>query len=156
MTDRAFGLRILRPETSCLDPGGDGGQWLPADQAMTIRVRREPGYMIVTVAGEVDFATVSRLQVRLFALAAAGRPLVVDLDLVRFIDATGLGALVSVARRAAVHGTSLHVVCARRQTRRLFDITGLDLPLAGTLAEALQALPAGPSLASASGGAEAV
>ena len=47
-------------------------------------------------------------------------------------------------------------MCARRQTRRLFDITGLDLPLAGTLAEALQALPAGPSLASASGGAEAV
>jgi anti-sigma B factor antagonist len=128
------------------------------EQALAIRVRREPGYVIVTVAGEIDFATVPRLQARLLALAAAGRPLVVDLDLVSFIDAAGLGALVSAARRAAGHGTSLRVVCARRQTRRLFRITDLDrvIPLAGTLAEALQAPPAGPPLAAASGGAEAV
>jgi anti-sigma B factor antagonist len=128
------------------------------DQALTIRVRREPGYVIVIVAGEIDFATVPRLRARLFALAAVGCPLVVDLDQVSYIDAAGLGALVSAARRAAVHGTSLHVVCARPQTRRLFRITGLDrvVPLAGTLAEALQAPSAKPPLASASGGAEAV
>ena len=108
------------------------------DQALTMRVRREPGYVTITVAGEIDFATVSRLQARLLPLAAAGCPLVVDLNLVSFIDAAGLGALASAARRAAVHGTSLHVVCARRQIRRLFRITGLDLPLAGTLAEALR------------------
>ena len=127
------------------------------DQALTIRVRREPGYVIVTVAGEIDFGTVSRLQARLLALAAGG-PLVVDLDQVSFIDAAGLGALAGVARRAAVHGTSLQVVCARRQTRRLFGITELDrvIPLASTLAEALQVRPAGPRLAPASGGAEAV
>jgi len=126
------------------------------DQALTIRVRREPGYVIVAPAGEVDFATAPGLRARLCVLAADGRPLVADLDQVSFIDAAGLGALVGVARRAARHGTSLHVVCARRQTRRLFGITGLDLPLAGTLAEALQRLPAGPPLAAASGGAEAV
>jgi anti-sigma B factor antagonist len=108
------------------------------EQALTIRVRREPGYVTVTVAGEIDFATVSRLRTLLFALAAVGYPLVVDLDLVSFIDAAGLGALASAARRAAVHGTSLRVVCARRRTRRLFRLTGPDLPLAGTLAEALR------------------
>ena len=126
------------------------------DQALTVRVRREPGYVAITVAGEIDFATVSRLQARLLPLAAAGCPLVVDLNLVSFMDAAGLGALASAARRAAVHGTSLHVVCARRQIRRLFHITGLDLPLAGTLAEALRMLPDEPPLASARGGAEAV
>jgi anti-sigma B factor antagonist len=109
---------------------------------MTIRARREPGYVIVSVAGEIDIATVDRLRQRLSALAAAGVPLVADLDQVSFIDATGLGALAGAARQAAAHGVSLHVVCARPQTRRLFRVTGLDrqVPLARNLAEALHAL----------------
>jgi anti-sigma B factor antagonist len=111
---------------------------------LTIRVRRKPGYAIVTVAGEIDIATVARLRERLSGLAASGRPLIADLDQVSFIDAAGLGALVGAARRAAAHGASLHVVCARRQIRRLFRLTGLDrqIPLASTLSEALESLAA--------------
>jgi anti-sigma B factor antagonist len=114
-------------------------------KALTIRARREPGYVIVWVAGEIDIATVARLRERLAALAVAGLPLVADLDQVSFIDATGLGALAGVARQVAAHGTSLYVVCARTQTRRLFRITGLDrqVPLARDLAEALAALEGG-------------
>ena len=69
-----------------------------------------------------------------------------DLYQVSFIDAAGLGALAGAAARAAAHGASLHVVCARRQTRQLFRLTGLDrpIPLARTLAEAVKALAAGP------------
>jgi anti-sigma B factor antagonist len=51
---------------------------------------------------------------------------VADLDQVTFIDATGLGALVGAARRAAAHGTTLHVICSRPQTRNLLQLTGLD------------------------------
>jgi anti-sigma B factor antagonist len=114
------------------------------DKALTIRVRRGPGHTILTAAGEVDIATVARFRARLFALAGEGRPVIADLDQVSFIDASGLGALVGAARRAAAHGTSLHVVCARAQTRQLFHLTGLDrqLHLARTLTEALQALTA--------------
>ena len=115
------------------------------DKALTIRTRRESGYVIVTVAGEIDIATVARLRERLSALAAGGLPLVADLDQVSFIDATGLGALAGAAREATEHGTSLHVVCARPQTRRLFRVTGLDrqIPLAHDLAEVLRVLGAG-------------
>jgi|SRR6516225_5804936 len=114
-------------------------------KVLTIRTRREPGYVVVTVAGEIDIATVARLRERLSALAAGGLPLVADLDQVSFIDATGLGALAGAARRAADHGTSLHVVCDQPQTRRLFRVTGLDrqIPLARSLAEALGALGVG-------------
>jgi anti-anti-sigma factor len=70
-------------------------------EALTIRVRRDRGYAIVAVAGEVDIATVTRLRERLFELAASGRTLVVDLDQVSFIDSAGLAALVGAARRAA-------------------------------------------------------
>jgi anti-sigma B factor antagonist len=114
-------------------------------KALSIRARRKPGYVIVAVAGEVDIATVARLRERLSALAAHGVPLVADLNQVSFIDATGLGALAGAAREAAAHGTSLHVICARPQTRRLFRVTGLDrqIPLARDLAEVLDALDAG-------------
>jgi anti-sigma B factor antagonist len=156
VTDRASGLRVVRSEAPCLNPREDRGQG--PDETLTIRVRREPGYVLVIVAGEIDIATVSQLRARLSALAAAGRPLVADLDQVSYVDAAGLGALAGAAKRAAAHGTTLHVVCAVRQIRRLFGITGLDhvIPLAGTLAEALQALAAGSPLAVVPGGAEAV
>jgi len=116
----------LQPEARCLIPA--------------IRVRYEPEYVLITLAGEVDCAAVASLRERLFALAASGRPMVADLDRVSFIDAAGLGVLAGAARRAARHGTSLHAVCARRQTRRLFRMTKLDLviPLAGTITEALE------------------
>ena len=114
-------------------------------KTLTIRARREPGYVIVSVAGEIDIATVARLRARLSALAVGGVPLVADLDQVSFIDATGLGALAGAAREAAAQGASMYVVCARPQTRRLFRVTGLDrqIPLARDLAEVLVALEAG-------------
>jgi len=145
VTDHGVGLRVLPAEAPFIDPGGDHGPWPVLDQVLTMRVRREPGYVIVAVAGEVDYATGPGLRARLCALAAGGRPLVADLDQVSFIDAAGLGALAGAAGRAAGQGTSLHVVCARRQIRRLFGITGLDqvVPLASSLAEALQLLAAG-------------
>ena len=107
------------------------------DDVLTVLVRHEPDYVLVTVAGEVDFASAARLRERLFTLASAGRPLVADLDRVSFIDAAGLGVLAGAARQAATHGASLRVVCARQRVRRLFGLTQLDqaVPVAESLAE---------------------
>ena len=115
------------------------------DYELTIEVRQEPGHVVVTVAGEVDIATVPQLQKRLTEPAASGQPLIVDLDQVTFLDAAGLGVLASAASRAAARGASLQAVCARRQVQRLFTITGLDrqIPLARTVTEACQNLAAG-------------
>ena len=112
------------------------------DHGLTIEVSQGSGHVLVTVAGEVDIATAPQLRERLAAPAAGGRPLIVDLDRVTFIDAAGLGALVGAASRAAACGGSLYAVCARHQVRRLFAITGLDrqIPLARTVREACQNL----------------
>ena len=133
MTDG--GWAAARPDTAVLmlaasrDPD--------EDEVLTVLVRHEPDYVLVTVAGEVDFASAAGLRERLFALASAGRPLVADLDRVSFIDAAGLGVLAGAARQAAAEGTSLQVVCARRRVRRLFGLTQLDqaVPVAASLAE---------------------
>ena len=105
--------------------------------SLIIGVRAEPGYVIITAAGEIDIFTVARLREELFTLAGDGRPLIADLDRVTFLGA---------ARRAAARGASLHVVCARPQSRQLLQLTGLDrtLRLARTRDEAIQALPAAP------------
>jgi anti-sigma B factor antagonist len=107
-------------------------------------VRRERGYAIVTAAGEIDISTASGLRERLAGLADSGRPLVVDLDQVSFIDSAGLSVLVGTAKRAAAHSGSLHVACGQPKIRKLFRLTGLDrrIPLARTLDDALEALPA--------------
>ena len=114
------------------------------DGVLTVLVRHEPDYVLVTVAGEVDFASAAGLRERLFTLASAGRPLVADLDRVSFIDAAGLGVLAGAARQAAAEGTSLQVVCARHRVRRLFGLTQLDqtVPVAASLAEVQVTAPA--------------
>ncbi len=113
-------------------------------EALTIGIGRERGYAIVTLAGEIDIATVTGLRERLSGLAASGDPLVVCLDQVSFIDSAGVGALVGAAKAAAAHGGGLQVVCAQPKTRQLFRLTGLDrwMPPARTLDEALAALAA--------------
>jgi anti-anti-sigma factor len=56
----------------------------------------------------------------------AGWPLVLDLDLVTFIEAAGLNVLAGAGRRAAARRSSLHVVSSWEQLWRLTRITGLD------------------------------
>jgi anti-sigma B factor antagonist len=133
MTDSFWAA--TRSDTAVLMLAASDGPDL--DDVLTVLVRYEPDYVLVTVAGEVDFASAAGLRERLFTLACAGRPLVADLDRVSFIDAAGLGVLAGAAREAATHGASLRVVCARRQVRRLFGLTQLDqaVPLAASLAE---------------------
>ena len=111
---------------------------------LTVEVRQEPELTLVTVAGEVDIATVPALREGLAGPTASGKPIIVELDAVSFIDATGLGALAGAASRTSARGSSLHVVCTRKQVRRLFAITGLDrhIPLARTTTQACRNLAA--------------
>ena len=111
------------------------------DEALIIEVRHDHDHAIVTAAGEIDISTVTKLRERLFEIAASGRPLVVDLGQVSFIDSVGLSVLVGTANRAAAHGGGLQVACAPPKIRQLLCLTGLDrrIALPRTLDEALMA-----------------
>ena len=117
------------------------------DDMLVVQIRLQPGYAVITVAGEVDIATAPQLGHHLAALAGCGRPVIADLDQVGFIDAAGLRVLAAAARQAAGSGGSLHVVSGRSQVRRVFALTGLDraLRLARTLTDALKDMPAAPA-----------
>ena len=111
-------------------------------ETLTIGTRHERGYAIVTVAGEIDIATVTRLRERLSSWRAAAARWWPTWTRSASSIRPGSARLVGAANRAAAHGGSLHVVCARPKIRQLFRLTGLDrrLPPARTLDEALDAL----------------
>ena len=111
-------------------------------EELSITVRTERGVVVAEVTGDIDMSTVAGLRGRLFELADSGQPLIIDLNRVTFIDSTGLGVLIGAARRATVHGASVHAVCSRPQTRKLLWLTGVDrrIPLSATVDGALTLL----------------
>ena len=109
---------------------------------LSVTVRRERGVVIAAVTGDIELSTVAGLRKRLFGLADSGQPVIVDLNRISFIDSAGLGVLIATARRAGLHGGSLHAVCSRPQTRHLLWLTGVDrrIPLSATVDGALMVL----------------
>jgi anti-sigma B factor antagonist len=97
---------------------------------------------IVTVAGELDLATVPTLRDTLTDVLGAGsHELVLDLSNVPFIDSTGLGVIMGTAKKARAAGGSLSLVCDNPRILRVLTLTGFAtvLPIHATLTEAVPA-----------------
>jgi anti-sigma B factor antagonist len=96
---------------------------------------------VITVVGEVDLHTTSRLQDVLDEVREKDITdhLVVDLSGCTFLDSTGLGALVKAQRQAE---SALNVVVREPQVRKALTVTSLDsvFNLHDTLEDALDAL----------------
>ena len=127
------------------------------EQGLVIAVRRRPGYVLVTVSGEIDIATAGQLRGQLAGPAGSGQQVIIDFSRVSFIDAAGIGVLAAAAARAAARGGSLQLAAAGRQVRRVLVLTGLDrsIPLAATVAEARAWLRPGPGSRAGGNGAGA-
>lgn len=106
----------------------------------------EGGARAVSVAGELDQATVPELQQALDeVIEAGGGGLLIDLSDCSFIDSSGLAALVSARdRMAGGDDRGFSICCGSPQVRRLLEITGLDkaMGVVSTREEALDALRA--------------
>jgi anti-anti-sigma factor len=66
----------------------------------------DPDVAVVAVAGELDLSNADELVAQL-AAAASGRPLIVDLNRVLFIDSAALHRLFEVARERGSGGLAL-------------------------------------------------
>ena len=101
-----------------------------AHQVLTIEAVDEPDAYVIRVEGELDLAGASDLESALAnaELSRADR-IVVDLDGLSFIDATGLGILVAASHRSADNGNRLRMTRGRGEVSRLFRLTMLDLTL---------------------------
>jgi anti-sigma B factor antagonist len=78
----------------------------------------------MTLLGELDIATIPRLEAAVDELLAQGpRELLVDLRPLGFLDSSGLRAFIVLADRAAEEGWSLLLVRPEKAVRAIFEIT---------------------------------
>ena len=87
----------------------------------------ETGYgALVTIAGELDLATVPRVRAAFRApeLDHAGA-VVVDLTGVTFMDSTGLAAVLELANDLEARRRRLVIVCPEGAARLRLDVTGV-------------------------------
>jgi len=92
---------------------------------LDVRVGRTlRGWPRVVASGDLDIATTPRLEEVLALVEADGSEvIVVDLRWCRFIDSTGLGALVAARGRSLRKGWRLVLVRAPAAPQRIFQIT---------------------------------
>jgi anti-anti-sigma factor len=98
------------------------------------------GHTVLTISGELDIATTAVLRDRITAVLNDGtKPVIVDLSLVSFCDASGLSLLIALRRRADLRGRTVALAAPRASMRKLLRVTGLDrsFPVHATLAHAL-------------------
>jgi anti-sigma B factor antagonist len=83
---------------------------------------------IVAVHGELDLDCAPELRRALIEAIDEhrGRPLVVDLEGVGFLDSTGLGVLVGGLKRAKEADGDLVLVATGHNVIRMLELTGLD------------------------------
>jgi anti-anti-sigma factor len=97
-------------------------------------LEREDDTATLRLEGELDIAAKEELETRLGeALRAQPGAVVVDLRPLRFIDSTGLGAILGIWMRAEEEGFGLTILPGPPDVQRTFEITGLlrRLPFAG-------------------------
>lgn len=94
---------------------------------MEIAVRREPGLVIVDLAGEIDVNAISRVRDTLGDLTKAVSPqILVNLSRATYIDSSGLGILMA-ARKDTLQGGGRFVLCGMTKgVRMVFELTRLD------------------------------
>jgi anti-anti-sigma factor len=95
------------------------------------------GVVVVRLAGEVDLTVSSTLEAILLDAVAQGsvRQIVVDLGQLRFLDSSGVHALVKGYHSAKTAGASLVVRNAAGIVARVLTITGVGEALGMPVAE---------------------
>src|SRR3954451_21189346 len=101
---------------------------LPEPPELDVHVTHTGDVSTVTVVGEIDLATSTKLNRELdMALERVPVPVRLRIDLagVEFMDTTGVAALLKARRRALELGCEFKVSSTSPTLGRLFEITGL-------------------------------
>lgn len=108
---------------------------------MQLKMTEKDEAVILTVEEErMDAHNSGNLKEKMLQLFDDGKyQLVIDLSAVRFIDSSGLGALVSGFKNASARDGSLKLCCLQPQVRSMFELTRLHrvFEIFATLDEAL-------------------
>jgi anti-sigma B factor antagonist len=80
----------------------------------------------IELRGELDLATVDEVRARLDALRAQGRPVVLDLDGLSFMDSTGIRLVLESVRHRERDGWQFEVTRGSTAVQRIFAAARID------------------------------
>ena len=97
------------------------------DEPLAVAAEHHGGTAVVTLSGMLDVSSADTFRESLLAQLHEGATrTVVDFTGVRFVDSSGLNALVVVDKRYRATAVDLWLVIDDPKLLRLFEITGLD------------------------------
>ena len=111
-------------------------------QAFEVSERTAAGIPVLELAGELDYAAVAPIEVRLEAFIDQGcKKLVVDLSRARLLTSSVINVLFAAVRRLHLVGGGLSVVCSDPVVCKPLELTAFDqaAPVYRTEREALDA-----------------
>jgi anti-anti-sigma factor len=128
---RNLSRNVLHPRASVVPFASDGGDDV---EAPVFSMREFPfglRRVRLSVSGVVDLGCRDDLRDRLFAMIAIDHvdDLLIDLDLVEFLDCSGIGALVAGRNAADAAGSRFEVRNARGVVATVLQLTGAFTPL---------------------------
>jgi anti-anti-sigma factor len=94
----------------------------------SVEVSDEDGRVVVVVRGELDLATADQLEDALLPPCRAGRPTVLDVRGLDFMDSSGIRVVIAAHHAAQQEGGRLTLVRGgpRSAAGRVLEISGLD------------------------------
>lgn len=95
--------------------------------SVNIESRLDNNFWNVNINGELDVAEADRVKEHLNNLVEEN-PVDIKIDFtnLEYIDSTGLGALIGVLKRLKINEKDIYILNARKNVKKIFDITGLD------------------------------
>jgi anti-anti-sigma factor len=87
------------------------------------------------LSGELDMASASMLVETVGGAASGLEPLTLDLSRLRFIDSSGVQAILKAGEACAILGVPLWLVPGPRAVQRVFDVMGLTTSLSWATSE---------------------
>jgi anti-sigma B factor antagonist len=92
---------------------------------LTIDATQQGASTVVSLAGDIDMHTAPRLREALRDLSGESGVVVIDLTAVKFLDSSGVGALVGAAALFLEAGGSLRLACPPPRVQKVFRISRL-------------------------------
>jgi anti-sigma B factor antagonist len=116
----------------------------PSWPALTFKTEERREAVVLHPAGEVDLATVSSLWSMLKSMSEGGRPVIVSLSGITYIDSTGIKALLDGHRLFQQRAQRLVLADPTSMVRKVIEITALEkvIPVYASLEQALEFLRA--------------
>jgi anti-sigma B factor antagonist len=116
LSGRAAASRDVLPR-----PSGAG----LASRGFRIERRLEPDRSVLVPIGELDVSAVGSFEQATAGLVNRGRPIVVDLSKVLFIDSCGLWSITTIYSTCRQRGVGIGLWPGSARVQQLFEVTGL-------------------------------